>query len=261
MVISAPDEVLTIVRNITERKQARQREFELALEKERVNLLRQFIEKASHEFRTPLSIITTSAFLGARTEDAENRQRRAESIHEQVLRMTRLVDMLLRMAHLESGAKPSFSRVNVGLILSAVCQNMIEFYGDNPKLHYECQQDLPSVRGSFDDLVEAFAQVLDNAYRFTPADGIVTITAGAGDGSIWIEVCDTGSGIKDEDRLHIFETFWRLDDAHTTPGFGLGLPITQKIVELHGGSISVHSDPAKKTCFRIVLPLDGESLS
>lgn len=254
MVATGQDEVVAIVRNITERKQANRREFELALERERVSLLRQFIEKASHEFRTPLSVITSAAFLMSQVDDPENRQHKADSIHGQVIRMTRLLDMLLLMARLESSTATTFSSVDIGMIIDAICQNMIEQHGESPTLVRRSTQKLPLIKGSFEDLLEALTQILDNAYRYTPADGTITVTTGAEDDLIWLEIRDTGAGIAEANLPHIFDTFWRLDEAHTIPGFGLGLPIAQKVIQLHGGTIGVKSNTTVGTCFRIVLP-------
>lgn len=254
MVGTGQDEVVAIVRNITERKQASRREFELALERERVSLLRQFIEKASHEFRTPLSIITSAAFLISRVDDPENRHHKANSIHDQVIRITRLVDMLLLMVRLESSTAPIFSSVDIGMLIDAVCQNMVERHGERPTLVRESTRKLTPIKGSFEDLLEALTQILDNAYRNTPADGTITVATGVEDDHIWLEIRDTGIGIDEASLLHIFDTFWRLDEAHTMPGFGLGLPIAQKVIQMHGGTLGVESNTSEGTCFRIVLP-------
>jgi signal transduction histidine kinase len=103
-------------------------------------------------------------------------------------------------------------------------------------------------------LREAVRQIVDNALRYTPDGGKIALTCGAADGNVWLEVRDTGPGIPEEDRARIFETFWREDAAHSTPGFGLGLTIARKIIALHGGKIEVESEVNVGSVFRVVLP-------
>ncbi|NWG18156.1 MAG: sensor histidine kinase, partial [Chloroflexi bacterium] len=106
-----------------------------------------------------------------------------------------------------------------------------------------------------DDLQEALAQILDNAYRFTPPDGTIEVSVMVENPSINIVVSDTGPGIATEHLPHIFETFWRLDEAHSTPGLGLGLSLARKIIEMHGGSIAVDSVVGEGTTFVLRLPI------
>lgn len=254
MVAAGPDEVLTIVRNITERKQARQREFDLALERERVQLLRHFIEKTSHEFRTPLSVINAAAFLMQRTDNPENRAGKVRQIEEQVQLITRLVNSLLLMARLESSSTLARSPVSMNVIFESLCQAITARYSGGPAIQCEEHPDLPPVMGDPDYLMEALRQILDNACRFSPPDSAIMVAAGADDSHIWITVRDSGPGIPEDHLPHIFDLFWRGDEAHTTPGFGLGLPIARKIIELHGGRIDVESEIGAGSTFSIILP-------
>lgn len=243
-----------ISRDITERKQAQQQELELRLEKERTHLLTEFIQNAAHEFRTPLATITSSAYLMTRTDDAERRRVKREQIETQVKRITDLVDRLLLMTRLESDEAQPSTRVDVGDILKAECQGYAGKYGDTPALEVQIAPDLPKIAGRTAYLSQALHQVLDNAYRFTPAQGNIIVCAGAENGQVWITVRDSGPGILPEDMPHIFETFWRHDTAHTTPGFGLGLPIAQRIIQRHGGTITLKSEPGQGTEVRLTLP-------
>jgi signal transduction histidine kinase len=109
------------------------------------------------------------------------------------------------------------------------------------------------IQGNLDYLYQAIASILDNAIRYTAPGGTVTLRSYQRESQIVLEVQDTGSGIDDQTLPHIFERFYRADQAHSTSGFGLGLPIAQKIVERHGGHIEVESKVAKGSVFRIVL--------
>ncbi len=253
------DEVLSISSDITERKQAQAREIELAVEKERVQLLTTFIQNASHEFRTPLTIINTTAFVMARLLEPEKRQQKLAVIQKQVERMTKLIDMLLVMTRLENSVATRQTWVDIGTIFDTVCQNMAVQYSGGPKIQCQEQINLPQVRGNPEDLQEVLRQVLHNACRFTPKDSAVHVSAGVAETHIWLEIRDMGPGIPPEKLSRIFETFWREDEMHSTPGFGLGLPIAQKIITRHGGKIKVESKMGQGSTFRVILPIRSEN--
>ena len=111
------------------------------------------------------------------------------------------------------------------------------------------------MRANIDELIDALKHLLDNAYRFTPTNGTITVFSEIKGDYLWVNIHDTGPGISAENLPHIFETFWRKDEAHQTPGFGLGLPIAQRIVELFGGRIEVESKLGNGSTFSIVMPL------
>ncbi|MFN8530605.1 MAG: sensor histidine kinase [Anaerolineae bacterium] len=141
-------------------------------------------------------------------------------------------------------------------VIDSVCHGVLKKFETVPSLHLELGSSLPRIRGDFDYLSDALGQILENALRFTLPDGTVTIVTGATESSVWIEVRDTGIGIEEDELPHIFETFWRNDKAHTTPGFGLGLPIAKRIIAQHNGEISVSSYQGQGTTFRVTLPLN-----
>ncbi|MCC6904665.1 MAG: ATP-binding protein, partial [Anaerolineae bacterium] len=113
--------------------------------------------------------------------------------------------------------------------------------------------------GDFDALVAALTQILDNAYRYTPRSGHIHVSAGVLGSCLSISVQDTGPGIAAEDLPRAFETFWRRDVMHSTPGFGLGLPIAQRIITRHGGSLHIESQAGQGTTVRMQLPTSEES--
>jgi PAS domain S-box-containing protein len=260
----APDgkflSAIIISRNVTERKQAEEKQLALTLENERTGMLTQFIQDASHEFRTPLSIISSGTYLLLRSEQQEMRQRKADHINDQIKRITRLVEMLLMLVKAESDDVLGQQQVDIGSVLQVGCE-LEKGYGikkegnpKKPELRFSPPPELPAVMGDSNLLLEAFKQLLDNAYHFTPPEGTITVTMGTADGQVWVEVDDTGKGIAEENLSQIFDTFWRLDDAHTTAGFGLGLPIAKRIIEHHGGTITVRSQLRQGTQMRVTLP-------
>ena len=244
-----------IHQDITEHKLAEQRAFELALEKERLQLLMAFIQDAAHEFRTPLSNIAINIYLMQRLDDVQRRIEKAQQTEAQIQRIVRLVDMLLMMARLDSNSLPPHMPLSVEPIIEAICYDARSTYGDQPQLYCIApHQPLPPVQGDAEYLTEALRQIIDNAYRFTPPDGAITIRSGVTGDEVWVEISDTGPGIPDELLPHIFKTFWRKDTAHTTPGFGLGLSIAQKIVANHQGMITVSSTSDSGSHFQVSLP-------
>jgi PAS domain S-box-containing protein len=239
---------------IAEREQMREQEMEIMLEKERIHLLNQFIQHAAHEFRTPLTVINSSAALLERIEDAERRRKKAQTIQAQVQRTSNLVDMLLKMVNLESDVPEARVSVNVSQLVGGACQQTRLKYGDHPLLEWEQSLQPLRVKGNATQLLEAITQILDNAYRFTPPDGTIAVRVLSQSEKVVIEVQDTGSGIRESDIPRIFETFWRQDEAHSTPGFGLGLTIARRIAQMHDGDIEVKSQIGHGSLFRIILP-------
>jgi PAS domain S-box-containing protein len=240
--------------DITARKEAEQREIDLRMERERVRMLTDFIQSASHEFRNPLAIINTTAFIMARLPDAEARQSKVTLIQDQVNRITRLLNTLLTIVRLETQTSLLRETLDLNEIFELTCHKLSQDPTRRPLVHCQRANPLPPVLGDADSLREAVRQIVDNALRYTPDGGKIALTCGAADGNVWLEVRDTGPGIPEEDRARIFETFWREDAAHSTPGFGLGLTIARKIIALHGGKIEVESEVNVGSVFRVVLP-------
>lgn len=243
-----------VLNNITRRKLESQREFELALEKERIALLTTFIRSTGHEFRTPLTIINSSAYLMARQDDPIRRASKMAQIAESVTRITRLVEMMIATVELQSRDTLRHESVDVGSILEKVCGNLNEKYGSQPTLECEVSANLPPVLGEPDYLQDAVTHVLDNAFRFTPDDGTISVIAWAEAGEVHLQVRDSGPGMDADILKNAYKTFWRQDSAQSTPGVGLGLPITRRVVELHEGQIVIDSQPGHGTCVHISLP-------
>lgn len=242
------------IQDITEHRAAEQREFELNLERERVRLLTSFFQNASHEFRTPLSVIGTTSYLMAQLNDQPARLQKTAQIRFQIERISNLVDKLLFMVQLEN-LQPFIPKpVDVAKMLTDLCQELTVSHASLPTLNLRLPKDLPKLLAEEETLRPIFEQFLDNAYRFTPPTGRISVTGGATETEVWLDFIDDGPGIPHEDQAHIFETFWRKDVAHSTPGFGLGLSIVSRLVKRNRGSISVESIVGHGSTFHLKLP-------
>jgi PAS domain S-box-containing protein len=246
-----------IARDVTEQKQAEQNRLDLALERERVQILANFITQAAHEFRTPLSTINTSTYLMKKSTNPTFQQRYIHTIQKQTRDITRLINDLLTMSRLDSQASLPVKKVNLTELLRSVYntrQNALD------TKTVQCCLELSDslvVQGDAFYLTQAIERLLDNAIQFTPENGQITMQAESLNDYIQITISDTGLGIQGDDLPHIFERFYRADKAGTIRGFGLGLSIAKSIITLHGGCISVESDgiPGKGATFHISLPV------
>ncbi len=248
-------QIVGIAEDVTEKIAAENHRQELQQERERMHLLYHFIHDVTHEFRTPLTIIYTSLHLLMRTTDSQKQQVYQQRIVNQIQMLTRLVDDLNIMARLDSGLLISQDIIQLEVLINQVLE---AYRARLPHRLFHLllpAEALPDLMGSETDWILALNHLLENAVRFSPEDTPITVTLAYEPPHIGIRLEDTGKGITPADLPHIFKRFYRSDVARTTRGFGLGLPIVKKIVELHHGTIEVHSEVNKGSTFIIRIPL------
>ncbi len=223
---------------------------------------RNFCEIAAHEMKTPLTV------LQGNLEVALMKARTPEEYHEvllnnlqQVERLIALTRPLLTLAKFTSSKPP----VNlVPLALEPLIQELVDeliLLADDRQITLTFEsQPVPSVLGDAPWLKQALVNLLDNALRYTPSGGAVTVRLQSVNHEVTVAVEDTGHGIEPENIPHLFERFYRTDWARAkdTAGTGLGLPIVKEIMEAHGGSISVTSQVLKGSVFTLRLPALAE---
>ncbi|NWJ45373.1 MAG: HAMP domain-containing protein [Chloroflexi bacterium] len=229
------------------------------LEKE-FKLQRHFIADSSHELRTPLTVIRGNLDLLRRNPDPVNQSESLQAIEREVKRMQKLVEDLLLLAKADANQTIEFSSTNLDEIV-------LEVYKQAQVLAQARHQTLKlgnfeiiKVVGDADQLKRAILNLVDNAIKYTPEEGIVTISLHSGNRWAQVAVTDTGVGIDTTDQSQIFSRFYRVEKARSRAGggTGLGLPIVKYIVESHGGRISLDSEEGKGSTFTLWLPQISE---
>ena len=235
--------------------------------------LQRFTANASHELRTPLAAVLSNAQVGlmaladleklAYAEDLEESlaavRNRLQKIVKLAKNMSKLVGQLLFLARHEGGlSAESFQQINLTEMVASLLADLIpEAEAHQLQLKYDGVKDAVMVNGEKSLLPQAIANLLNNACRYTPPGGIIEVSLFTENCQAIVAVKDTGIGIPETEIAHIFERFYRVDpkgDRHQK-GFGLGLAITQQIVQLHGGIIEVFSTLNQGSTFKISLPL------
>jgi two-component system phosphate regulon sensor histidine kinase PhoR len=231
----------------------------LNLERQRTQIINSFIADASHEFRTPLSVIKSSAYLLGRQTGGPTGARHVVQINEYADRINALVDDLQAIASLDSGEPIGSEPIEVDKLV----QSAVEGFGQpqtalkNQTLTVSIDSALPLLRGSNEELLLALQKILHNAVRYTPNGGAISITAVPFEGGVRITVTDSGIGMDEKTAQAAPQRFYRLDTARTTAGFGLGLSIAQRIVERQGGELTIQSAPGDGSTVTITLPPMG----
>lgn len=242
--------------DITKRKMDEMASFQYELERQRMLVLSTFIQNAKHEFKTPLSRINTKLYLIRHTLDKEKLNQIADAIEEQVEEIDHLVDSMMLMARLDTINRISQNNVDLRDILNTLVVDIESRVKDNQQtLISEIPRHVPFIRGNTDDLYEAFLRVLDNAIRYTLPHGRINLSVKIAKSNVILEIRDTGTGIAEDALPHVFERFYREDQAHTTSGIGLGLPIAKAIIQQHQGDIRISSAVNVGTTVQIRLPL------
>ncbi len=246
--------------DVTERRRAKE-EILRALDKEKeLNELKsRFVAMTSHEFRTPLATILSSAELleqyGARLP-AEEKQDLYQSVRAAVDRMTKMLDNVLIIGKAEAEMlefKPAPS--DLAAFCGSLAEEMRLVAGRGHTLDYSYEGARGAVNADEKLLRHVLVNLITNAFKYSPQGGPVNFRVRVADGAAAFEVADRGIGIPPEDQPRLFETFHRARNVGNISGTGLGLAIVKKSLDLHGGSIRFDSAPGRGTRFQVTIRL------
>jgi signal transduction histidine kinase len=212
-----------------------------------------FIADASHELRSPLTVIRGNLDLLKRNLSEKDRSESRCVIEAETVRMEHIVNDLLVLAEIESDQLNRQEPVSLKEILLSELERSQSLAG-NRKIVKGRQEDL-KVRGNVQRLKQLLSNLVDNAIKYTPKGGIITLSLFQDGDWARLEVVDTGIGIAHEHLSHIFDRFYRVDKARSrvNEGTGLGLAIVQEIAEQHGGKATVTSEVSKGSTFIVWL--------
>jgi two-component system sensor histidine kinase KdpD len=216
------------------------------------------LSSVSHDLRTPLASITGAASTLLENEaglDAGTRRDLLETLHEEADRLNRLVQNLLEMTRLESGALQLHSEWHpVEEVIGAALGRFAKALAGRA-VTTRVPSELPLV--PMDDVLieQVLINLIDNVLKYTPADSPIEVTAEDADGAVLIEVADRGPGLPPGEERQIFEKFHRAEAVSTVRGAGLGLAICRGIVRAHGGRIWAENRPGGGVSIRFTLPV------
>lgn len=239
-----------------------------ALERSR----RELVSSISHDLRTPVTSIRgyVEALADGVAESPEEQARYLKIIDGETRRLSRLIDDLFQLSKLDAGQITyDMGRLDLGALAATAVERMRpQADRADVRLTCDCPYGQAWVRGDPDRLSQVVQNLLDNAIRYTPAGGEVSVAvsvsastqvasdARAANGMVVLTVSDTGVGIPAADLPHVFERFYRVEKSRRSDdgGAGLGLAIARRLVEDHGGTISVESEVGRGSRFSVALP-------
>lgn len=226
----------------------------LSKEKELGDLKSRFVSMASHEFRTPLSTILSSASLVAKYvqgDEQDKRDKHIQRIKSAVHNLTDILNEFLSIGKIEDGKiVTNFTLFSVKELLTNICGELQGIARKGQQIICEHEGDV-MVQLDVTLLRNVFINLLSNAIKFSPEDGKILVHTKVGEDGIIFTIKDSGLGISDEDQEHLFERFFRGKNATNIQGTGLGLHIVGKYVELMNGQIICKSELEKGTTFII----------
>ncbi|MCX2744776.1 PAS domain S-box protein [Mangrovivirga sp. M17] len=251
------ERILIVEKNITQQKNAEEN-IRTSLKKEReLNELKsRFVSMASHEFRTPLSTILSSASLLDKYFDLGNKEKKEKHITKIKSSVNNLINLLndfLSLDKIEEGIiTPSFHQFNLKKLIEDILDELQESLKPGQEINFKYKIGEHVILDK--QLVKnIFINLISNAVKYSPVDKPILVSVYKEQDLIIFEVSDQGIGIPKEDMKHLFQRFFRAHNASNIEGTGLGLNIVKKYVEMMGGNISCVSEEGFGTTFKIFL--------
>lgn len=220
--------------------------------------MKQFTADASHELKTPLTILKGEMEIALRTEKTvEGLQGVIKSSLEEIDKMIAIVKSLLNLARFDSRGRLPKDNINLDRIVEERFNQTLPMAKDKGIDMFITKKENIMITGDKLGIGQLLFNLIYNAIKYTPQGGRIEISLEQSDNWAIIKVIDTGIGIAEEDLPHIFDRFYRVDKARTTGvgGVGLGLSICKEIAEVHSGKIEVESEAGKGSIFKVYLPV------
>jgi len=225
-----------------------------------MNEQKRFVTDASHEFRTPLTSLKTSMEVSLRDKKLSllKAKKVIKSNLEDIDGLQSLSNSLLSLANLQNnGRNLIFEKIDITQAIRDARRKILPLAKEkNIKIKMEVKKQ--NIQANKESLEEMMLIFLDNAVKYTPERGKITISTKTDKSHLNLKIADTGIGITSKDIPHVFDRFYRADQSRSknnTPGFGLGLSLAKKIIEMYRGSVEVMSRIGKGTTFIVELPL------
>ncbi len=216
-----------------------------------------FVTDASHELRTPLTALksTMEVFLRSKTPTIKGSKDLIRSSIEEVNKLKVLSDSLLSLSqYQEYNNSVRFEQVSLKKVVREAVDKIAPLAGQRDISVNEQVKDM-AVRGNKYSLVDLFVILLENAIKYSPDESKVAIVSSVSGRAINVSVKDEGSGIEEKDIPRIFDRFYRADKSRSSSGFGLGLSIAKRIVDMHKGKIFVESRVGKGSTFTVIFQI------
>lgn len=221
----------------------------------------EFINNMTHEFKTPLSTVTLATEAIGRPDVVGRRTKVLQynrMIAEETLRMKGQVDRILNLAHLEEGdAELQKGAVEMHALLEeAIRVFAVQVESRGGAIHSDLRASRTEIRGDRVHLLNIVQSLLDNANKYSPGKPVLRVSTEDAAGGLVVSIADRGNGISEEYHERVFEKYFRVPtgDLHEVKGFGIGLSYVRRIMELHGGTVSLQSRPGSGTTVRLTFP-------
>jgi len=225
------------------------------------DLRRDFVANVSHELKTPVGALSLLAETLAGETDPEVVTRFSMRMHDEAMRLDRLINDLLDLSRVEAGIEFQSENVDVREVVDEAAA-LVRATAEKRDVAFDVDLGTGAlVEGDRGQLVSAVRNLFENAVKYTDSGGRVTGSIGSSIDGVAVVVSDTGRGIPKGDLDRVFERFYRVDHGRSseTGGTGLGLSIVRNVAQNHGGKVDVESQEGVGTTFTITLPASGDT--